>query len=71
MTDQSWNIRRRNFQRSVGVWADFFEDIRRTKIEAQVDSLVYNMNLPFGYRIGAEKVLRCGKRLPHFFCRLS
>lgn len=46
-------IRRRNFQRSVGVWADFFEDIQEKRsIEAQVDSLVYNMNLPFGYRIG-------------------
>jgi multidrug efflux pump subunit AcrB len=46
-------IRRRNFQRSVGVWADFFEDIQDKKnIEAQVDSLVYNMNLPVGYRIG-------------------
>lgn len=47
-------IRRRNFQRSVGVWADFFEDIQeKGSIKAQVDSLVYNMNLPFGYRIGA------------------
>jgi len=46
-------IRRRNFQRSVGVWADFFEDFQDKKnIEAQVDSLVYNMNLPIGYRIG-------------------
>lgn len=47
-------IRRRNFQRSVGVWADFFEDIQdKRSIETRVDSLVYNMNLPFGYRIGA------------------
>ncbi len=47
-------IRRRNFQRSVGVWADFFEDVQdKQSIQRQVDSLVYNMNLPLGYRIGA------------------
>lgn len=47
-------IRRRNFQRSVGVWGDFFENIQdKQNIQAQVDSLVYNMKLPFGYRISA------------------
>ncbi len=47
-------IRRRNFQRSVGVWADFFENVQdKQKIQTQVDSLVYNINLPFGYRISA------------------
>lgn len=46
-------IRRRNFQRSVGVWADFLEKVQNKEyVKAQVDSIVNNIKLPFGYRIG-------------------
>lgn len=46
-------IRRRNYQRSVGVWADFFENVQNKRnIKTKVDNLIYRMKLPYGYRIG-------------------
>ncbi|MBN1602813.1 MAG: efflux RND transporter permease subunit [Chitinispirillaceae bacterium] len=52
-------IKRRDFQRSVGVWADFLPDIQNKRtIQKQIDTLVYGLNVPYGYRIesgqGAE-----------------
>lgn len=45
-------IRRRNFQRSVGIWADFYENIQNKKtIQAKLDSIVLGMNVPYGYKI--------------------
>jgi multidrug efflux pump subunit AcrB len=45
-------IKRRDFQRSVSVWADFFPDIQNKRaIQKKVDTLVYGMNVPFGYQI--------------------
>lgn len=52
-------IKRRDFQRSVGVWADFLPDIQNKRaVQKQVDTLVYGLKVPYGYRIesgqGAE-----------------
>jgi multidrug efflux pump subunit AcrB len=47
-------IKRRDFQRSVGVWADFFPDIQnKSTIQKQVDTKVYGLRVPYGYRIEA------------------
>ncbi len=46
-------IKRRNLQRSVGIWADFQPNTQSKKIiQAQIDSAVTALNLPQGYRIG-------------------
>lgn len=46
-------IRRKDFQRSVGVWADFYENIEnKNNIQYQIDSVISRMKLPFGYKIG-------------------
>jgi multidrug efflux pump subunit AcrB len=45
-------IRRLDFERSVEVWADFFNDVQnKQKIKKEADSVVYRMNLPYGYKI--------------------
>ncbi|HEX2955922.1 MAG TPA: efflux RND transporter permease subunit [Chitinispirillaceae bacterium] len=45
-------IKRYDFQRSVSVWADFFPDFQNKRIiQHHVDTLVYGMNVPFGYKI--------------------
>ncbi|MFW5785091.1 MAG: efflux RND transporter permease subunit [Chitinispirillaceae bacterium] len=45
-------IKRRNQQRSVGIWADFKPNIQNKKeIQAEIDSLVHQINYPQGYRL--------------------
>ena len=45
-------IKRRNLQRSVGIWADFKPDIQnKQQIQMQADSLIRRISFPLGYRV--------------------
>ena len=46
-------IKRRDLQRSVGVWADFNQDVQnRSAIQAQIENAIREIRMPQGYRIG-------------------
>lgn len=45
-------IKRRNLQRSVGIWADFRPDVQnKEEIKREIDSMVQAINFPQGYRL--------------------